>query len=1759
MTFTVVAGANIVCTFTNAQDAKVTVVKEASPEGSTSFDFDGTGSGIDADFDLVDDGVGSGDGDIEFTIPASQLGEKTITESALAGWSLTDRDCTGVTESKPANGVTFTVVAGANIVCTFTNAQDAKVTVVKEASPEGSTSFDFDGTGSGIDADFDLVDDGVGSGDGDIEFTIPASQLGEKTITESALAGWSLTDRDCTGVTESKPANGVTFTVVAGANIVCTFTNAQDAKVTVVKEASPEGSTSFDFDGTGSGIDADFDLVDDGVGSGDGDIEFTIPASQLGEKTITESALAGWSLTDRDCTGVTESKPANGVTFTVVAGANIVCTFTNAQDAKVTVVKEASPEGSTSFDFDGTGSGIDADFDLVDDGVGSGDGDIEFTIPASQLGEKTITESALAGWSLTDRDCTGVTESKPANGVTFTVVAGANIVCTFTNAQDAKVTVVKEASPEGSTSFDFDGTGSGIDADFDLVDDGVGSGDGDIEFTIPASQLGEKTITESALAGWSLTDRDCTGVTESKPANGVTFTVVAGANIVCTFTNAQDAKVTVVKEASPEGSTSFDFDGTGSGIDADFDLVDDGVGSGDGDIEFTIPASQLGEKTITESALAGWSLTDRDCTGVTESKPANGVTFTVVAGANIVCTFTNAQDAKVTVVKEASPEGSTSFDFDGTGSGIDADFDLVDDGVGSGDGDIEFTIPASQLGEKTITESALAGWSLTDRDCTGVTESKPANGVTFTVVAGANIVCTFTNAQDAKVTVVKEASPEGSTSFDFDGTGSGIDADFDLVDDGVGSGDGDIEFTIPASQLGEKTITESALAGWSLTDRDCTGVTESKPANGVTFTVVAGANIVCTFTNAQDAKVTVVKEASPEGSTSFDFDGTGSGIDADFDLVDDGVGSGDGDIEFTIPASQLGEKTITESALAGWSLTDRDCTGVTESKPANGVTFTVVAGANIVCTFTNAQDAKVTVVKEASPEGSTSFDFDGTGSGIDADFDLVDDGVGSGDGDIEFTIPASQLGEKTITESALAGWSLTDRDCTGVTESKPANGVTFTVVAGANIVCTFTNAQDAKVTVVKEASPEGSTSFDFDGTGSGIDADFDLVDDGVGSGDGDIEFTIPASQLGEKTITESALAGWSLTDRDCTGVTESKPANGVTFTVVAGANIVCTFTNTRHASVTLTKVTVPGSQPDDFVFTSTSSGLTAGATLDTDPQAGTPPTSKEFPILPAQFGEKTVTEAVPANWDLSGVDCTGTNSESFSNANNSVTFTVGAGDTIVCTFTNESGFIEIVKQLNPTNDGGRFNLNLDGGNNEVENVGHNGATGERRVTPGTHTVAESAFTGTDASKYNAALECRNGNGSGAIVDSAGGNVAVGAGDDIVCVFTNTRRTGTLTVVKDFEPNDDPGRVDLNIDGGTAEAPNVGDGGTTGATTVSADWHTVSEAAAGSTNLSNYVSSVGCADGQGNVVASNSTGAPQTLFVDSNQAVTCTFLNKRKARASVLKTVAGQVDPSYTWTFSLVGPGVNVTDTTAADGTVDFNGEQMIPGQQYTICEYLLPVGWNVTFRVNGTQVATYNPDATKNPPEDLGTRCYNFTPTSGQVLAFAVDNTHPLGGQRTIGYWKNWNRCTGGNQSRTADKNGGPAAGFFLIENVLPQTVGNLVIPAPATPTTTNSQGCLIAVRILGKSDINSGKSMSSDGAYNLAAQLLAAMFNVQAGAKACNIQQTIDQANALLRSINFRGTGAYLPSKGGNQPLRAQANALAKTLDDYNNGKTCF
>jgi hypothetical protein len=291
--------------------------------------------------------------------------------------------------------------------------------------------------------------------------------------------------------------------------------------------------------------------------------------------------------------------------------------------------------------------------------------------------------------------------------------------------------------------------------------------------------------------------------------------------------------------------------------------------------------------------------------------------------------------------------------------------------------------------------------------------------------------------------------------------------------------------------------------------------------------------------------------------------------------------------------------------------------------------------------------------------------------------------------------------------------------------------------------------------------------------------------------------------------------------------------------------------------------------------------------------------------------------------------------------------------------------------------------------------------------------------------------------------------------------------------------------------------------------------------------------------------------PTDIGVDAGETVTCTFTNTKRGTVTLRKMTNGIVNPARDITFVLTGPslptgGISRSTFGDADGVLAFGSANLIPSETYRICESPVPAGFTSFWKLDGVIVTPFNPDATLVPPEDLGTRCYEFLVRPDETRAFVVDNSRPGGDPRTIGYWKNWNRCTAGNQSSVAQKNGGAAAAFFLVEDLLPQLVGDLDVTT-----------CQQAVRLLSKQDWN-GKSKSSDAAYELAAQLLAARLNLAAGAETCtSVQQAVMNGQSLLDGVHFTGSGDYLGPKS-KDPRRGQAITLAATLDRYNNGALC-
>lgn len=227
-------------------------------------------------------------------------------------------------------------------------------------------------------------------------------------------------------------------------------------------------------------------------------------------------------------------------------------------------------------------------------------------------------------------------------------------------------------------------------------------------------------------------------------------------------------------------------------------------------------------------------------------------------------------------------------------------------------------------------------------------------------------------------------------------------------------------------------------------------------------------------------------------------------------------------------------------------------------------------------------------------------------------------------------------------------------------------------------------------------------------------------------------------------------------------------------------------------------------------------------------------------------------------------------------------------------------------------------------------------------------------------------------------------------------------------------------------------------------------------------------------------------------------------------------------------------------------------------KKYALVETIIPVGWKPTWTCNNIQVtamSTNDDNGTGYVLLGAGTQC---PLASGQIILVIVNNIRSItnGEARSPGYWRNWNTCSKGNQSNTADINGGVENGFYLLNNLLPINLYNCIVDGQTrnfgfAPEEVCGNETKKAVSILDRRDIDSNQKKGNDVAYKLAMHLLTALLNYAAGAKHYQtVTSAIKSSQQLLCHIDFVGTGDYIQP---NHELYQQANSLAEILELYN------
>ena len=411
------------------------------------------------------------------------------------------------------------------------------------------------------------------------------------------------------------------------------------------------------------------------------------------------------------------------------------------------------------------------------------------------------------------------------------------------------------------------------------------------------------------------------------------------------------------------------------------------------------------------------------------------------------------------------------------------------------------------------------------------------------------------------------------------------------------------EFTAP--QFGVKYVQESPEPGWTLTNIVCTangaGITIGTGIGG-TFAQGATAGFdpgdttvradvgdddapTCTYTNTLlSATITVTKDAVPDAAQDFGYATTGSGggtFGSGFSLDNDADGTLPASRTFTFTgADATGAKTITESAVAGWTLTNLVCTGGGANTSTAGAVATIGLnpGEAVTCTYTNTQNATITVTKDAVPDAAQLFSYTTTGSGGGTLFQggtfFLDDDAASGTANtLTFTFTgADATGTKTIQETLpVTGWTLTGLVCSKGTTNLATGLASIALLPGDAVTCTYTNTLNAAtLTVTKDAVPDNAQDFAYATTGTGGGT---LFASGTFLLDDDADGTLPASRTftftgadatGTKTITETVPNGWTLTNLVCTGGGANTSTAGAVATIGLnpGEAVTCTYTNT---------------------------------------------------------------------------------------------------------------------------------------------------------------------------------------------------------------------------------------------------------------------------------------------------------------------------------------------------------------------------------------------------------------------------------------------------------------------------------------------------------------------------------------------------------------------------------------------------------------------
>ncbi len=609
----------------------------------------------------------------------------------------------------------------------------------------------------------------------------------------------------------------------------------------------------------------------------------------------------------------------------------------------------------------------------------------------------------------------------------------------------------------------------------------------------------------------------------------------------------------------------------------------------------------------------------------------------------------SAKAIKVTVPVSESPAG---FEFLLTGPGLGGGVLAVSNEAG----DAVFPVDLFE-GVYTITEQPRDGWELTGVS-DGETNNLEGGFCTFTVnlpeSADYEFFCTFENTRLATIIITKVVEGNNALNlggnFDFDSSVGSLDALLDaetwMFGPAALSGDS-VSHSFTDLSPGSYDVSEvdPTLSLFSLTDISCEDPSADSSTGGFTANIelAAGETVECTFTNTKLAAPgnLIIYKTTIGDIGSFDYV---SGDDSlpPFSLATLTEGVATTGPQATFLSLEEGIYNLNEIVPPGWDLTGLRCEDDTEIFGETTVDFDTASisvsidnAETVECYFENTRHSFIIVDKVTDPAQDPQL-FDFLPDYADP-FSLADET------DPHMSGPLA-AGVYSVSENVPEGWDQTDAYCSD--GSEPSS---ISLQAGETVTCTFENTKRGYIIVDKVTDPaQDPQMFDFNADYADP---FSLADETDPHMSGAL---VP----GDYSVSESVPEGWDLTSATC-----DDGSDPVSISLQAGETVTCTFENTKRGYIIVDKVTNPAQDPQMFDFNADYADPFALAD-ETTPHMSAP-------LVPGGY---SVSESVPAGWDLTSATC--------DDGSDPGAISLQPGETVTCTFENtKRGMADVLKTV----------------------------------------------------------------------------------------------------------------------------------------------------------------------------------------------------------------------------------------------------------------------------------------------------------------------------------------------------------------------------------------------------------------------------------------------------------------------------------------------